>query len=58
MCDENDILNDFTNGSSSFDDTLDSNKSGIKNSEAFYGIFINTIRHIERKRKMSIGIGS
>ena len=29
MCDENDILNDFTNGSSSFDDTLDSNKSGV-----------------------------
>ena len=29
MCDENDILNAFTNASFSYDDTLDSNKSGI-----------------------------
>ena len=29
MCDENDILNAFTNASISYDDTLDSNKSGI-----------------------------
>ena len=29
MCDENDILNAFTNASVSYDDTLDSNKSGV-----------------------------
>ena len=29
MCDENDILNAFTNASVSYDDTLDSNRSGI-----------------------------
>ena len=29
MCDENDILNAFTNASVSYDDTLHSNKSGI-----------------------------
>ena len=29
MCDENDILNAFTNASVSYDDTLDSNKSEI-----------------------------